>query len=81
MSGHALAARTLLAAADELAGAPPVEASAAALAGDAAGAWRTAAVELARALVRAVAESHGVAAVLFAATAAAAAAVDRGDPP
>ncbi|WP_235633485.1 antitoxin, partial [Mycobacterium tuberculosis] len=55
MSGHALAARTLLAAA---------------LAGDAAGAWRTAAVELARALVRAVAESHGVAAVLFAATAA-----------
>ncbi|WP_057360346.1 type II toxin-antitoxin system antitoxin, partial [Mycobacterium tuberculosis] len=53
----------------------------AALAGDAAGAWRTAAVELARALVRAVAESHGVAAVLFAATAAAAAAVDRGDPP
>ncbi|MBZ4346108.1 type II toxin-antitoxin system antitoxin, partial [Mycobacterium tuberculosis] len=30
---------------------------------------------------RAVAESHGVAAVLFAATAAAAAAVDRGDPP
>ncbi|TKR51507.1 antitoxin, partial [Mycobacterium tuberculosis] len=46
---------------------PPVEASAAALAGDAAGAWRTAAVELARALVRAVAESHGVAAVLFAA--------------
>ncbi|WP_055380777.1 type II toxin-antitoxin system antitoxin, partial [Mycobacterium tuberculosis] len=63
------------------AGAPPVEASAAALAGDAAGAWRTAAVELARALVRAVAESHGVAAVLFAATAAAAAAVDRGDPP
>lgn len=53
MSGHALAARTLLAAADELA----------------------------RALVRAVAESHGVAAVLFAATAAAAAAVDRGDPP
>lgn len=48
MSGHALAARTLLAA-DKL--------------------------------VRAVAESHGVAAVLFAATAAAAAAVDRGDPP
>lgn len=79
MSGHALAARTLLAAADELVGGPPVEASAAALAGDAAGAWRTAAVELARALVRA--ESHGVAAVLFAATAAAAAAVDRGDPP
>lgn len=77
MSGHALAARTLLAAADELVGGPPVEASA----GDAAGAWRTAAVELARALVRAVAESHGVAAVLFAATAAAAAAVDRGDPP
>lgn len=70
MSGHALAARTLLAAADELVGGPPVEASAAALAGDAAGAWRTAAVELARALVRAVAESHGVAAVLFAATAA-----------
>ncbi len=68
MSGHALAARTLLAAADELVGGPPVEASAAALAGDAAGAWRTAAVELARALVRAVAESHGVAAVLFAAT-------------
>lgn len=66
MSGHALAARTLLAAADELVGGPPVEASAAALAGDAAGAWRTAAVELARALVRAVAESHGVAAVLFA---------------
>lgn len=66
MSGHALAARTLLAAADELVGGPPVEASAA---------------ELARALVRAVAESHGVAAVLFAATAAAAAAVDRGDPP
>lgn len=81
MSGHALAARTLLAAADELVGGPPVEASAAALAGDAAGAWRTAAVELARALVRAVAESQGVAAVLFAATAAAAAAVDRGDPP
>ncbi|CKT24297.1 hypothetical protein [Mycobacterium tuberculosis] len=66
MSGHALAARTLLAAADELV---------------AAGAWRTAAVELARALVRAVAESHGVAAVLFAATAAAAAGGDRGDPP
>lgn len=42
MSGHALAARTLLAAADELVGGPPVEASAAALAGDAAGAWRTA---------------------------------------
>lgn len=40
MSGHALAARTLLAAADELVGGPPVEASAAALAGDAAGAWR-----------------------------------------
>lgn len=36
MSGHALAARTLLAAADELVGGPPVEASAAALAGDAA---------------------------------------------
>lgn len=35
MSGHALAARTLLAAADELVGGPPVEASAAALAGDA----------------------------------------------
>lgn len=34
MSGHALAARTLLAAADELVGGPPVEASAAALAGD-----------------------------------------------
>lgn len=32
MSGHALAARTLLAAADELVGGPPVEASAAALA-------------------------------------------------
>lgn len=30
MSGHALAARTLLAAADELVGGPPVEASAAA---------------------------------------------------
>lgn len=74
MSGHALAARTLLAAADELVGGPPVEASAAALAGDAA-------VRHAQALVRAVAESHGVAAVLFAATAAAAAAVDRGDPP
>ncbi len=72
MSGHALAARTDVAGrADELVGGPPVEASAAALAGDAAGAWRTAAVELARALVRAVAESHGVAAVLFAATAAA----------
>lgn len=68
MSGHALAARTLLAAADELVGGRSLD-------------WRAAAVELARALVRAVAESHGVAAVLFAATAAAAAAVDRGDPP
>ncbi len=45
MSGHALAARTLLAAADELVGGPPVEASAAALAGDAAGAWRTAVLD------------------------------------